>query len=313
MEAGEVLLQWWVPSVTARVTTMVAMGRLWALGASLITVLAISAVGVAGMCLHEALILVALVLGLPASFVAFFLVFAYFFLRHPPRRWWVTNRRFLVGTGDKMETYSLDGTFTVEVLSRYKVKVSTGDREEKVAPLHALSELWGALLLGKAMSSVRFPLVDAEAPKQTITRVVCWHAEAKQPLGKRTRGVLVFRPETITWFPSSSGWVGDGVVQAASALAGMMVGVRTTRITPVVPIDGLFYRMLRIETEAEFDATLAAIVGEWGGGRLNAGDGSLKGSAVVIAVGDTVYTASNITEPGWPEIQQSLGLVDSNA
>ncbi|MEQ1572272.1 MAG: hypothetical protein ABMA64_41995 [Myxococcota bacterium] len=308
---GEILLRWFVPSLSSRiVTTARTSGALGILGGVVGGVVSVP-VAVLLAWIHPALVSVGLFLLLVLVGLGAVVPFVVQFVRRPPVRWWVTSRRLVTQVGGQVRTFDLAAVRDLDVRPPSKMTLVTDEASHQIEPVDALPELWGALRMGRALAPISFPAIDADAPAPTIEEVVCWNGEAHRGT-TRLSGVLVFRPGRVAWVPATQTSVGGAVLEVAASLAGAALGLRVRTIRPVPPIDSLFHQLVRAPSDASFDAAIDAVVRVWGGfatalpagASVSTGRG---GDDVSFEVDGVVYRTWNLRHPAWGPIRASYG------
>ncbi len=309
LEGGEILLQWYVPTWRARFGSTWKRALPYMGTGGFLSLLFLVFAGLGCGAVHPALGGVALLLGLSGLFVSGVLPFAFFFSR-PLVRWWVTSRRLITVDRGEPRVFALEGLQDIDIRPPFEMTLTIDDQHERLYPVDRWEMLWGALLMGRALARVAFPAVLPDEPDVTVDGAICWNGVAQEGPAQ-TGGVLVFRPDRVGWVPSITTTREDRWGDLGRAAGGAVLGFKVRTIRPVPPLPALFYRLLRLEDPAAFDATLEAVTRAWGGFVRPGSEGltvteGRRGEEVSLEIEGATYQTSKIDHPDWPEVRASL-------
>jgi hypothetical protein len=316
LSPGEVLLQWCHPRLLHRLVLAARAARGWMLLGGLMGagLLVCTTWGLGW--LHPALGPVGFGIGVVLTLLGWVVPFVGSLVMRPAFPWWVTSRRLVIGGTARPRIVALAALDDVELGPAWVVTAVVGGERVRLRPVYAASELWGALLLGRALAEEAFPPVDADAPAPTVGDVVCWNGEGRAGT-TRSLGVLVLRKDRVAWVPSQATTLAGRLVSFAGVLAGGAVGLNVRTLRPDPPIQPLLYRLVRVATPGDFDLAIATLARAWGGFVVGT-DGvevssRAAGDDVSVAVGGGRYRAPRVRHPAWPAIRQAWAAVDRRA
>ncbi len=313
LDSGEMLLRWSTPNWADRFAIVTRRARVWVILSVLINMVPLLLCMGLARALSGSMGTAVFIIGGPSIVLFATLVPLLVVARtSSPPKWWVTTRRLVLRGRKGPEELPLTAFESLSIDGPYQTTVVFGGVSHTLKNVVGAPGLWGSLLMGKALSAVDFPTVEADRPEPNVTGMVAWTANGTRGSAQAS-GILVFFPNSIAWIPGTTTDLGDRMSSAAAALAGRFVGLRVTTVRPEIPFDPLFYRLMRLEDPSQFRSAIEDVIDAWGGFVRLGAEGvsvnkALRGENVTLQVNDTTYKAIGIKHPEWPSMKQSLGL-----